>query len=191
MNSYSVKKEKDEFAENNKFKAARGFSTKQGFVVRLNTSGCLVPQYRDNTCWAASVATTLRYLNFSKYKSLTARNVSDKMGKPYNKGGTITDMYNALKKYNITYKKPEYSQTSFAMVTKNILAQKPILIGAIVGKSGHAVTIIGYTTYGGINQITFYNSGTNTCTSVEYKKSGTTFSYNNKQFKWKYTLRNK
>lgn len=196
LNSYSsgngqAENDADGVPEKNMRNAARGFSTKKGSVVRLNTSECLVSQFWDNTCWAASVATTVKYLSYPKQQSLSARRVSKKMNIPYDAGGTIYDMYKALKKYGITYKKPDYSQISFDAVKKNILAQKPIPIAAFSGKSGHAVTIIGYTTYGGINQITFHNPGTNTCTSVEYKKSGTIFSYNNKKFKWKYAVRSK
>ena len=82
-------------------------------------------------------------------------------------------------------------------VQKNILGQRPILMGSKVrirnGKKyvGHAVTIIGYTTYGGINQITFYNPGSDSCTSVEYKNSGTTYSYANYKLKWVETIRGK
>lgn len=191
LNSFSEQDEFNTTPKKDMLEGSQGFSTKQGFVVRLNTSGCLVPQYRDNTCWAASVATTLRYLNYSKYKSLTARNVCDKISKTYSEGGNICDKQKALKKYGVTYSKLDYSQASFATVSKNILAQKPILASAFAKKGAHSITIIGYTTYGGINQITFHNSGTNSCTSVEYKKSGTTFSYNNKKYTWEYTLRNK
>ncbi|MGN0508135.1 MAG: hypothetical protein ACI4GX_02775, partial [Ruminococcus sp.] len=53
---------------------------------------------------------------------------------------------------------------------------------------GHAVTIIGYSTYGGVNLITIYNSATNACETVEYKSSGTYFSFNNKNHLWKYSL---
>lgn len=81
LNSYSAKNDADENLEkNNIFYGARGFSTKKGFIVKLNTSGCQVPQYLDDEiCWAASVATTVRYLKYPKYKTLTARQVCKKM----------------------------------------------------------------------------------------------------------------
>ncbi len=204
LNSYSAENDAaeddaDEIPDKDISFGARGFSTKNGSIVRLNTSGCQVPQYQDGSCWAASVATTARYLNYSKYKKLTARQVCRKMNIGYDDGGTIWEMRKALKKYDITYKWPTYSQISFSTVQKNILAQKPIVMSASSKKLvrggtktiGHAVTIIGYTTYGGINQITFYNSGTDKCTSVEYKNSGTTFSYGYFTFKWRATLRSK
>lgn len=60
------------------------------------------------------------------------------------------------------------------MVSKNVSTE---------GK-GHATTIIGFSTYGGINQITFYNPGTDKVTSVEYLNSGTKYIYNSYVFKW-------
>lgn len=189
LNSYPEESNHDETSKQDAPIGARGFSTKNASAVRLNTSRCLVPQLWDGNCWAAAVATTVKYLNFSKYSTLSARGVCRKMKIGYNDGGTINDMHKALNKYGVTYKKPDYSQVSFATIQKNILAQRPLVIAAFTKHSGHAVTIIGYTTYGGINQITFHNPGTNTCTSVEYKKSGTTFSYNNDKFKWKSTTR--
>ncbi len=204
LNSYSkendtAEKNTDEVPEKNISFGARGFSTKKGSVVRLNTSGCQVRQRWDNTCWAASVATTVRYLKYSKYKSLTARQVCDKMKISYYAGGSIYEMHKALKKYGITYKTPDPFQISFTTLRNNILAQKPVILGGIAkdpykygfSPKGHAVTIIGYTTYGGINQVTFYNPGTDKCTSVEYKKSGTTFSSSNFKFKWEQTIRSK
>lgn len=36
--------------------------------------------------------------------------------------------------------------------------------------------------------ITFHNPGSNELETVIYNSSGTTYSYNNKTFTWKYTL---
>lgn len=139
-------------------------------------------------CWAASVATTVRYRNYSKYPKLTAKQVSNKMNIGYNKGGTLSDMKNALSKYGITSYKTSNTQISFSKAQTNILNQYPFIIGATSNFGGHAVTGVGYTTYGGINQITFYNSGTNKCATVEYRTSGTKFSYANHTFKWVETV---
>ncbi len=191
LHSYSKEQEEDEMPKKDIPLCARGFSTKKGSVVRLNTSGCLVPQYkRDETCWAASVATILRYLNYSKYKSLTARQVADKMKIKYDKGGSNYDQQKALKKYGVTYGKIDDCQVSFETVQKNILAQRPVIASAYGHRYGHTFTIIGYTTYGGINQITYYDTAANACTSVEYiKKPRTKFRFKNDIVRWFTTLR--
>lgn len=72
-------------------KASNPFLVKTSTSKILNTSGCLVNQ-RDSSgksrgmCWAASVATIVRYMKGNSY--LTAYNVCDKMGIDYDKGGT-------------------------------------------------------------------------------------------------------
>lgn len=189
LNSYSNGNEIGIRDNENLLEFANGFSTKTANIVKLNTNNCLVPQGNNGNCWAASVATTLRYINFSKYRSLTATDVCDAMDIGYNTGASIKTKQAALEKYGCTYSNLQYSQCSFSSVKTNILDQWPVLVSAFdSNSSGHAVTIVGYSTYGSIDQITFYNSGTDTCTSVEYKSAGTTFSYNNKKWTWKYTL---
>lgn len=185
-NTYAAEdiNDKSETNETNIIFGAQGFSTKQYNIVKLNTNKCTVSQGNYGLCWAASVATTVRYRNFSKYSKLTAKQVADKMQIGYNDGGSLSDMRKALTKYGVTGYNISNKQISFAKAKANILNQYPFIIGAISNKGGHAVTGIGYTTYGGINQVTFYNSGTNKCATVEYKTSGTKFSYANTTFKW-------
>lgn len=168
---------------------ARGFSIKDAYQVRLNTNGCLVPQGNLNICWAASAATTIRYLKYDQYKTLTAKQVCDALGVSYT-ANTIDTQQLALKKYGINYnQKKTNGQVSFAVVQRNILSQNTLLIHAFPSSGdGHAVTIIGYSTYGGVNLITIYNSATNACETVEYKTGGTRFSFNNASHLWKYTL---
>lgn len=168
---------------------AQGFSVKNACQTKLNTSGCLVPQGSLNICWAASVATTVRYLKYDKYKNLTATQVCDAIGVSYT-ANNIDAQQKALKKYGINYnQKITEKQIGFAVVQRNILSQNTVLIHAFPSSGdGHAVTIIGYSTYGGVNLITIYNSATNACETVEYKSSGTYFSFNNKNHLWKYSL---
>lgn len=170
---------------------AKGFSSKTSTNVRLNTNGCLVQQYSDGNCWAASVATTLRYLNYSKFKNVTARNVCDKIHVGYNAGGNLVTRQKALIAYGISYYNDFLSYPmEFGLIQKNILNQRPILASCVGTKSGsgHAVTGIGYTTYGGIKQVVFYNSGNNKCVTTEYKTKGLTFSYNNESYRWRSSL---
>lgn len=163
---------------------AQGFSTKTYNTVRLNTNKCTVSQGNEGLCWAACVATTVRYRNYSKYPKLTAKQVANKMEIGYNDGGDENDIKKALDKYGVKNYTFKNKQISFSKVKTNILNQYPFIIGAISPKGGHSVTGVGYTTYDGINQVTFYNSGTNKFATVEYKSSGTKFSYVNTTFLW-------
>lgn len=168
---------------------AQGFETNTNNIVKLKTTNCLVTQGNYNLCWAASVATVVRYRNYSNYSTLTAKQVADKVGIGYNTGANPDQTKNALEKYSISYTNASAGQISYAVYKTNIFSQYPVLIFAYPSSGmGHTVTGIGYTTYGGINQITFYNPATNTTSSVEYKTGGTTFTHNNTKHTWKYTV---
>lgn len=162
-----------------------GFSTNTAYEKKLNMSGRLVGQGSDNICWAASVATTLRYLTNSY--TYTARSVCDKIGHAYDEAG-IYEKQKALKAYGINYSVLLNSQITFERVINNIVNQYPILASTFSSNSGHSITIVGYKNYGGIKMITFHNPGSNELETVIYNSSGTTYSYNNKTFTWKYTL---
>lgn len=189
-NTYAAEEAPDNSVVNEKdiVSGAQGFSSKQYNIIRLNTNKCTVPQGNYGLCWASSVATTVRYRNFSKYSKLTAKQVADKMRIGYNEGGTIYDMRNALTKYGVKGYKANKKQISFAKAQTNILNQYPFIIFATSNIGAHAVTCVGYTTYGAINQVTFYNSGTDKFATVEYRSSGTRFSYANTTFRWIYTV---
>lgn len=148
-------------------------------------SGRLVAQGSEPICWAASVATTLRYLTNSY--AYTARGVCDKIGHAYTAAG-IDVKQKALKAYGIEYNNLLYSQITYSRIKNNIVNQYPILASTFSSKGGHAITIVGYKNYGGIEMVTFHNSGTNTVETVVYNSNGTTYSYNNTTFTWKYTL---
>lgn len=194
--SYSQKitKIKNSYSKNNKpnlinydsdvKNLGRGFSSNKGGIVTLNTKGCTVPQGNYGLCWAASVATTVRYLNYSKYSSLTAKQVANKMGIGYNDGATDLEIKEALKKYGQTYK-CKTGQLTFLELQNNIVKEYPLIMTCISGTDGHAVTCVGYTTYGGIKQVTFWNSGNKQMTTVEYQTGGTKFAYAGKSFVWK------
>lgn len=191
-NNYGKNSYKLEANDVSPFGNARGFSKLSPHNVRLNTKGCFVSQYFDGNCWAASVATTLRYLNYSKFKKLTARNVCDKVGIGYNEGGSIYDEQKALIEYGITdYNIFRFYPIEFKMIQKNILNQKPVLVGCNNLKSitsGHVVPIIGYSKYSNIKQVVFYNPVNMKCITSEYKTDGLIFSYGFKKFKWRESL---
>jgi hypothetical protein len=163
---------------------SHGFDVKNGDTVRLNTSSCLVPQGNYGLCWAVAVATTVRYVNYPKNGNLTAKKVADAMGVGYNEGATNDTRQKALSHYGVLYPYCLKYQISCKNVNYNVLDEKPIIIGAKSSGGYHAVTIIGYAKYGSVNQIIFYNSGTDSVSSVEYKSNGTTFTYNNRKYTW-------
>lgn len=167
---------------------SRGFSVKRYNEVKLDMDGCLVKQ-KHNNCWAASVATVVRYMNYKKYNKLTAEQVCDKLKIDYDKGGSIYDKQKALRKYGINcYDYCVLDQINFDCLKFNILEEKPVMMSCKTANYRHATTIIGYTTYGGINQIVLHNPGDDKVVSVEYKNSGTSFPYGNHIWKWEKTL---
>ena len=164
-----------------------GFSIETYYEIQLNTENRLVKQGSLGICWAASVATTVRYIKDNS--KLTAKQVCDKINHKYN-GGSMQDRQDALAAYGIYYNYLIEEQMSFAKVQTNIRNEKPILISARTPSQtyGHAMTIIGYSTYGGVKLITMYNSGSDSIQTVEYLTSGTKFSYNNDVYVWKRSL---
>ena len=148
-------------------------------------SGRMVSQGSDSICWAASDATTLRYLTNSY--SYTARGVCDKIGHSYSTG-TLNDMQKALSAYGITYSNLVKSQIPFSSLSNNICNEYPVMAALYSEKYGHAVTILGYKNYGGIQMIVYYNSGNNKIETAIYSSTGTKCSYVNTIFVWKETL---
>lgn len=184
-NNYAKETPTTSNSSSNEIFGANGFSTKAWNITQLNVNKCTVPQGNYNLCWAASVATTAKYRNLKKYPMLTAKQVANKMKISYNRGGTLTDMRNALSKYSVNNYSTSNKQLSFGKLQYNILSQYPVIMGCSSAVGGHAVTAIGYSTFGGVNLVTFYNSGTNRCSSVVYNSKGTKFSYAGYTFVWK------
>lgn len=168
-----------------------GFSQKDTYGVKLNMNNCTVSQYNYNTCWAASVATTVRYITGNR--TLTATAVCDKMGIDYMTGGSISEKQTALRLYGIDYTKLVYKQLSFDDVKVNITQQSPILISAFGNATGggHSLTITGYTTYGAVKQIQVWNSATEEYQTTVYNESGSGFPMNGQSYIWKYSLSSK
>ena len=162
-----------------------GFSQNDTYGKRLNTSGCEVAQ-TSNDCWAASVATTIRYVTGNT--NVTCGNVSDAVGIERGEGGDIYDKQLGLALFGVYYTKMHLEQISFDSVKVNIVSQHPILISTYNENSGHALTIVGYSTYGAVKQVTVWNSGNRKFQTSEYKVKGTGFIYNNSNYVWKYSL---
>lgn len=163
----------------------KGFSQNDTYGKRLNTKGCEVLQ-TANDCWAASVATTIRYVTGNM--NVTCGDVSDAVDIERGTGGDIYDKQLGLALFGVYYSKMHFNQISFDSVKINITSQHPILISTYNQKAGHALTIVGYSTYGAVKQVTVWNSGNGKFQTVEYKINGTGFIYNNSNFVWKRTL---
>lgn len=163
-----------------------GFSIKNTYECRLNTTNRLVPQGDKGICWAASVATTVRYLK--NRSDITATGVCDAIKHSYT-GGTVDDKLKALAYYGCLEYGLANKQISFLDVSNNIRGQYPILASTYSSNgSGHSITIIGYSTHGGIYLIKFYNSATNSIESASYNPDGTRYSMDNVTYVWINTI---
>lgn len=146
-------------------------------------------QGNHGLCWAASVATICNYRNGT---NITARNVANKMGIPYDDGGTITEAQVAIQSYGVDYfsihNDASYPITWSSLRT-NIDNKYPVYASAKKSKGfGHAVTAYGYTVAAGVNYVVFWNSGDEKSITVEFKKGGTSFSYGGNTYIWKYSV---
>lgn len=165
---------------------APGFetNTKDSKLLKLYNAQA---QGQKNICWACSVATIVNYI---KGKNVTGSGVCKAMNRK-EKGATITVKQAALRKYGISYNKLKYCQLSWSSLYQNIDIKKPVAISALTsdGKYGHSVTAHGYRKTGNTKYVLFWNSGKSGRNQImQYKENGSTFSYNNLVFIWKYSL---
>jgi len=141
-------------------------------------------QGSDPICWAASVATIVNYRKGTNY---SARDVCDKEGTGYI-GADISTKKKALKDYGITYKQTN-AQVGWSSILSNIDAKYPIAMSAFDSSSnGHSTVLYGYTVTSNGSYITVFNPGTNNTVTLQYKSTGTTFSYNNRTWTWTKSL---
>lgn len=153
----------------------------------LNTTSVLVNQQdkngvERNLCWAAVVATIVRYNN--GVDNVHAYTVADKMGIGYDTEAGIETMVSALSEYNITYQY-DLDRISFSKLQSIIANLRPIVLGGVTSfYAGHAVTIIGYSTNTGTNTFTFWNSGTRSSQICTYGNGKPSFSYNGYTYYW-------
>lgn len=102
-----------------------------------------VGQYSYGMCWASTAATIINYV---QKKSVSGMEICTVLGIGFNDGGTLLNLGDALSRYGVSYGIAYYS-LSWAGLTKNIDASKPIAIAGYTGGGtiiGHAVTIYGY-----------------------------------------------
>lgn len=182
-----VNTENIEITEDNQYDTyTPGFSTStssQKICSLYNKQG----QGSYGLCWAASVATICNYLNGT---NVTAKNVADKMGIGYNEGGGLYDAQLALSKYGVQYNNVLDAQNrmSWSNLKTNIDNKYPVYVSAKTSESGHAVTAYGYLVAAGTNYVVLWNSGTQKSITATFKSSGTTFTYNNDTYTWKYSI---
>ena len=100
--------------------------------------------------------------------------------------GTLENASLALNLYGVMYK-AIYNQISWTLVKKNIDQKRHIYVAATSSGNGHAVACFGYKVNNQKKYVYFWNPGTQSTSIVLYKTAGTTFSYNNSVWTWKYT----
>ena len=168
-------------------------TNKAGYIPSFSTSTssskiCKLYKKRGqgnyNLCWAATVATIANYRNGV---AVTAKQVADSMGIAYSSGGSCSAAQQALRNYGISYasfRDNVGNKMTWGFLKKNINNKYPVYVHAVTTKTAHAVTAYGYSIAGGSKYVVFWNSGNKTSTTVEFKNTGTTFSYGNKTYTW-------
>jgi hypothetical protein len=157
----------------------------------LNVNYCLVLQQDPDgiergLCWAASVATIVRYMQGNPY--LMAYNVADMMGIDYDIGANIYQMSDALFRYGLNFNVFN-SQLNWNQVVSNINNKRPasmVLFTTINGeRSGHAVTLIGYSSDS--MALVYWNSG-NHCIQISTHSFTTYIPYGGYSWLWENSL---
>lgn len=142
--------------------------------VECDMTNCFVQQYDKDICWAASVATIIRY-KVPIYQTLNAFDVAYALGECYGidtstkwgkeqclKGMKIDDIQVALALYGVYY---TYSNSvlNFEEVKKEIQNSEPMIMGAISRDGeyvyGHSTVIYGYISSGDTNLLKIWNPG--------------------------------
>ena len=111
-----------------------------GALILHNPMG----QYNYNMCWAACVATVV---NYKQKASINPFEVCQKMAVPYDAGGSIYNIRDALNAYGVAYSKVRNKMLSWSEVKDNIDNKHPIV--AILTNEHistvHSVVVFGYT----------------------------------------------
>ena len=149
-------------------------------------------QYNYNMCWAACVATVV---NYKQKASLNPFEVCLKMAVPYDAGGTIFNIRDALNAYGVAYSKVRYDMLSWSEIKDNIDNNHPIV--AVLSNehtsTGHSVVVFGYTA--STEFINFWDpqdGSTGDDDEVSYVKAGSNFyGKKNNIYKWEYTVSKK
>ena len=189
--------------------------TVQGGATQTITNGkecimtnCLVAQYEYGICWAASVATIVRYMtNLYPYSTLNAIDVARAVGEYYGVdtndstqidewlgGGDVDDAQLALALYGVYYTVMN-RVLSYSEIKSEIDNSSPIYIAAEYynekgDRSGHATVIYGYYHILKNNYFIMWNPGEAETQSGFYTDEKAYYIYNDHQYVWYNTVCN-
>lgn len=137
----------------------------------LDMNGYRVTQNGYNICWAASIATIVRY-NLGNV-TLTAEQVANRMGENYKlasyTGANNVTIQRAINTYGLRYSHKSTS-IEWDRVRYNINNRKPIMLSCYSENGGHMVTVTGYTNN---KYMKIWDSATENSRLIAYGKSFT------------------
>lgn len=176
---------------------------------RLDMTGCLEDQWGYDICWAASVATIVRYLKPSTYSSLTAVDVAIAYGthlgvyEPTTEGFANcmvgrkpTEVLASMELYDIDYYEKMGRKLTYYELKKSIKYKMPILMCSYYwdqkgNEYGHATVIYGYYYHGSMQYIEMWNPGTAQTQAFQYNLDGSVgYVYGGVVYSWENTLCN-
>ncbi|MCM1159149.1 MAG: hypothetical protein NC300_11555 [Bacteroidales bacterium] len=153
-------------------------------ILKMHNAAC---QGSKPTCWACSVATIV---NYRRGTELFGMDVCEAMNRKPG-GASIYVKQKALKKYGLNYSIIRKKQLSWSLLCSNIDSKWPVAISSFTsdGKKGHAVTAYGYRKQGENKYVVIWNSsGAGVIQIMQYKKGGSTYTFNQNTFIWKKSL---
>lgn len=146
----------------------------------------IVAQGGDPLCWAASLASILRFEVPSQYSSITARQVADKVGHDIS-GAWSYEVRDYMAQLMPSVYKPTYinSTLGFRDIMVIINNVDPLYIAAWAKDGGgHAVVICGYNLWNTGFTVRLMNPGTARFESMSLNTETPSFSYNGRPFYW-------
>ena len=152
-----------------KFVGAGGITSGNGYAY-LNMDNCCVGQGNYNLCWAASIATIYRYRTGNR--SLTAKNVADKVGLPY-AAANESEIATAFNVYGLSYKERKF--IPFSKIKSNINNKYPVMVKGKIAETNkytkHAVTVVGYNDVGVDDFVKIWDSATEKYKIIKYSEN--------------------
>lgn len=165
----SVGTDEIEEESDGKFVGAGGITSGNGYAY-LNMDNCCVGQGNYNLCWAASIATIYRYRTGNR--SLTAKNVADKVGLPY-AAANESEIATAFNVYGLSYKERKF--IPFSKIKSNINNKYPVMVKGKIAETNkytkHAVTVVGYNDVGVDDFVKIWDSATEKYKIIKYSEN--------------------
>lgn len=167
-----------------------------GYLPNYPIVGQKIGNVQYSMCWAAVVASMVRYEKPTIYGSLTAKNVCDYMNIGYNDGGLLIDVKNALShylggNYVPTIYQSVLSQSQIQTVIDNndpaYMETKKIYE---ITLQRHGVALISYNFTGSNTYVGIMDPAYETYSLSTYNQgNGWTFPFGNDVYKWTRTVR--